>query len=348
MKNFNLLTLFLNFVITTSPTMFVNEKAFAIHLEQQTIFENKKIIEQNDLTQKPKHNFITLHESVSIHTADEKKNSELQNVQHVVVDLHEIISVSDVTAGDTIIVMIKGNDDRKTMMERIFDRSKLNNVVLNSNMYSVEDGLTLDSLADKPQSETSYNDLELQIEQSLPIFLIDFSVSEKQLDALYESVDELADQLIITTTSLFDVNSPIFLLMLPLAGFVLIRIENDKLDFNSLKRVFCFVFVTILISSTVIIPLSISSAYWGIAYAEELTNVQPIPKDESTIDSSSPTESESEAAEVTAEAQAEAAEITAEAQAEAAESVDDIILTNFQSLGSSSAEPVEVEPVNAT
>ncbi len=93
MKNFNLVTLFLIFVITTSPTMFVDGKAFAIDLEQQTILENKQMIEQKDLTQKPKHNFITLTESVSVHTADEKKNSELQNVQHNVVDLHEIISV---------------------------------------------------------------------------------------------------------------------------------------------------------------------------------------------------------------------------------------------------------------
>ncbi|MCH7647742.1 MAG: hypothetical protein IIA83_03955, partial [Thaumarchaeota archaeon] len=275
MKNFKILSLFLIFIIATSPAMFVDGKVFSIDLEkQQTIFENKIIIEQKDLTQKPKHNFITLHESVSIHTADEKKNSELQNVQHAVVDLHEKVSVSDISIDDAVIIMIKGNDDRKTMMERIFDRSKYNRIVFDTTMYSVEDDLTLDSLADKPQSETSNNDLELQIEQRLPTFLIDFSFSEKQLDALYENVDEVADQIIITTTSLFDVNSPMFLLVLPLAGLVLIRIENDKLDFNSLKRVFCFVFVTILISSAVITPLSISSAYWGVAYAEELTDAQ--------------------------------------------------------------------------
>ena len=137
------------------------------------------------------------------------------------------------------------------------------------------------------------------------------------------------------------------MLLLPLAGFVLIRIENDTLDFNSLKRVFCFVFVTILISSAVITPLSISSAYWGVAYVEELTDVQLTSEDESTIDSSSPTESELEAVEEAAEAQAEAAEEDAEAEAEAAESVDDIILTNFQSLGGSTTTE-SVEPVNAT
>ena len=47
--------------------MFVDGKAFSIDLEkQQIIFENKQIIEQNDLTQKLKHSFITLHESIEV------------------------------------------------------------------------------------------------------------------------------------------------------------------------------------------------------------------------------------------------------------------------------------------
>jgi len=83
LKNFKVLTLFLILALAISPTMFVDGKAFSIDLEkQQTIFENKQIIEQNDLTQKLKHSFIILHESISIQTNDENKNSELQSVQH--------------------------------------------------------------------------------------------------------------------------------------------------------------------------------------------------------------------------------------------------------------------------
>jgi len=253
MKNIKLLTLFLIFVITISPTMFIDSKVFAIDLKQQTIVENK-IIEQNNEIQNTKHHFITLHESVSIQLNDEKKNSELQNVQHTFVQLRENISMSDYPADDTLIIMIKGNDERKTIMERIFDRTKFNRIVFDSTIYSIEDDLTLDSLADKPQSETSYSDLELQIDQRLSTLLIDFSVSEQQLNELYENVYATTDQLVVTTTSLFSIDNPIFMLMIPLAGFVFIRIENEKLDFNSLKRVFCFVFVAILISSAYATP----------------------------------------------------------------------------------------------
>jgi len=340
MKNFKLLTLFLIFVISTSPAMFVDGKVFAIDLEQQTIFENKQIIEQIDLTQKPKHNFITLYESVSVHTADEKKNSELQNVQHNVVDSHEKVSVSDISVNNAVIIMIKGNDERKTIMERIFDGSKLNRIVSDSTIYSVEDDLMSASLADKPQSETSNNDLELQIEQRLPTFLIDFSFSEKQLVTFYENIDEITDQIIITTTSLSNVNSPMFLLVLPLAGFVLIRIENDKLDFNSLKRVFCFVFVTILVSSAIITPLSISSVYWGVAYAEEFSIDNQTSSDVIPINTTDSTATEPEPVEVTS--------------VEPVETIETTVIENFQNLGGSTPEPVEpvnatsVEPVNAT
>jgi len=283
--------------LTTSPTMFIDGKAFAIDLEkQQTIFENKIIVEQNDLIQKPKHNFIILTEFVSIDIDDKKKNSELQNVQHTVVDLNEKVSVSDISVDDSVIIMIKGNDERKTIMERIFDRAKLNRIVFDSSIHSIEDDITLSSLTNEYQQEQSYSNLELEIDQSLSTSLIDFSISENNFDTLYESVDEINDQLIVTTNSLSSVNNPLFmLLVLPLAGFILVRTENEKLNFNDLKRVFCFVFITILISSAVITPLSISSAYWGVAYAEEFsidnqTSSDVIPIDTINSESTEPVE----------------------------------------------------------
>ena len=151
MKNFKLLTLFLIFILTTSTTMFVDGKAFAIDLEQQSIFENKQIIEQKDLEQKLKHNFIILHESISIDTNNEKKNSKLQNVQQNFIVLHEDVSISTNLIDNAVIAMIKGNDDRKTMMERIFDKSKLNRIIFDYAIHSVEDDMTLASLANLPE-----------------------------------------------------------------------------------------------------------------------------------------------------------------------------------------------------
>jgi len=207
MKNFKILSLFLILVITTSPTMFVDGKAFAINLgKQQTIFENKQIIEQKDLEQKPKHNFITLTESIGIQTDEQKKNSESQNVGHIFVELREEISVSDISVDDSVIIMIKGNDERKTMMERIFDGSRLQRVIFNSASYSIEDSISLASFANNPQSEYSYYNLELEIDQRLGTFLIDYLISERQLETSYENPDRIFGQLIVSTNSLLDVH----------------------------------------------------------------------------------------------------------------------------------------------
>jgi len=112
-------------IITTSPIMFIDGKAFAIDLEQQIIFENKQIIEQKDLTQKLKHNFIALHKSVSIQTNDEKENNQ-HTPQHTPIQLRETIVLSESSHDESSLVMIKENDDGKIMMEKIFDRSRRN------------------------------------------------------------------------------------------------------------------------------------------------------------------------------------------------------------------------------
>jgi len=215
MKNFEILSLFLILTLTTSPTMLVDGKAFAIDLEkQQTIFENKQIIEQKDLEQKPKHNFVTLTESISVQTDEQKKNSESQNV-HIFVELHEEISVSE-DSTDDVVLLIKGNDDRKTMMERIFDRSKLHRVISDSSVpYSIQNDMSLASFTNNPQSEYSYYNLDVEIDQRLGTFLIDYSISERQLETSYENPGKSFGQLIVSTNSLLDVH------VIPLSIFLI-------------------------------------------------------------------------------------------------------------------------------
>jgi len=330
-----ILTLVLCLLVFTSTISQIDAQQNFNDIDQNSKINNLSIDVKTNLENKnPLNHAITLTDDLS--TIDNSGKQSDEKATHYRIQLHDQMDLITNDYDVNEIIFVKHDSDKKAMMERIFDRTKLNRIVFDSTIYSTEDDLTLASLANEAQSETSYNNLELAIDQRLPTLLIDFSISEKQLDTLYENVDEITDQIIITTTSLFDVNSPMFLLVLPFAGFVLIRVENKKLDFNSLKRVFCFVFVTILISSAVITPLSISSAYWGVAYAEELTDVQPTSEDESTIDSSNSTETKSQGVEK-----------AAEAQAEATKPVDDIIVTNFQSLGGS-VTIESVEPVNAT
>ena len=218
MKNFKILSLFLILILTTSPTMLVDGKAFAIDLGKQ-----QTILEQIDLEQKLKHNFITLTESISVQTDEQKKNSEPQNVGYLFLKLSDKVSVSDIPVYDSVIVMIKGNDDRKTMMERIFDGTRLHRVIFDSASYSVENSISLASFSNNPQSEYSYYNLELEIDQRPGTFLIDYLISERQLETSYENPDRIFGQLIVSTNSLLDVHviPPSISLIYSMSFFVL-------------------------------------------------------------------------------------------------------------------------------
>jgi len=59
------------------------------------------------------------------------------------------------------------------------------------------------------------------------------------------------------------------LLVLPLAGIIIIRIENERIQFYNLRKLLSFGLFMILLTSTVFTPFSYSLVYWGYAFAEE-------------------------------------------------------------------------------
>ena len=91
------------------------------------------------------------------------------------------------------------------MMERIFDGSRLHRVIFDSTSHSIEDDKSLASFTNNPQSEYSYHNLELEIDQRISTFLIDYLISEGQLETSYEP-GRISGQLVVSTNSLLDVH----------------------------------------------------------------------------------------------------------------------------------------------
>src|SRR3990172_10744286 len=80
----------------------------------------------------------------------------------------------------------------------------------------------------------------------------------------------VGQQITIAVYQTVDSKQPTLLvLLLPLAGLVLIRTDNDKIKFYHIQKIVSFIFAVILISSAVITPFSYSVMYWGRAFAEE-------------------------------------------------------------------------------
>jgi len=59
------------------------------------------------------------------------------------------------------------------------------------------------------------------------------------------------------------------LFLVSLSSFVIINSEKSSLKFYQIKRFTCLVFIIILVSSTITIPYSISSSFWGEAFADK-------------------------------------------------------------------------------
>jgi len=67
-----------------------------------------------------------------------------------------------------------------------------------------------------------------------------------------------------------DVKNPtLLILLIPFAGFVIIRSENEKIQFYDVQKFVAYIFIVILVSSAVVTPFSFSVFYWGYAFAEE-------------------------------------------------------------------------------
>jgi hypothetical protein len=80
----------------------------------------------------------------------------------------------------------------------------------------------------------------------------------------------VGQQITVQVYYAFNSNQPTLLvLLLPLAGFVIIRAENQNIRFYHIQKIVSFLFIIILLSSSIIGPFSYSFILWGNAFAQE-------------------------------------------------------------------------------
>jgi len=74
----------------------------------------------------------------------------------------------------------------------------------------------------------------------------------------------------IASYDLVDPKQPALLVLLfPLASFVIIRAENHNIRFYRIQKILSFIFIMILLSSSVIAPFSYSFTLWDNGFAQE-------------------------------------------------------------------------------
>src|SRR5579885_2916531 len=245
---------------------------------------------QNSKT--PRQIEIDLNDGVSVNTNDpqsggHKDNQQSQNpTVHQQIVLSEKLAISVNKPDQDMIVLVKQNSDNLTTLERItgierlrFDGRKL---VEEKNGPNLSDQNQFNVISYAQNKIQSINVIPIHDIESNLISFIQKSQStlELKLDSFSTSIQHrlhlisynshiLADDLTGLAHSAADLKNPtLFVMLVPLSGYILLRSEEIEITFYKSKRFVSFTLFVILVSSTAIGPISVSPSFMAYAYSQ--------------------------------------------------------------------------------
>ena len=241
-----------------SSFSFVENDAIAlsfVHLKPIDSINNyKDNIAKSIKNLEPKNHLqVSLTESVALIANGQNHNENNQNVliqtKHGIaqqVNLEEKISIIAAGPNQKIIFIVTKNSERITTLERISNLERLRfgakNIIANDVLW-----------------------IEQVIENKKVILVTGDDIAK--FSKFFNTVNYGVK---IFVHNAVDPKNPIvvFLLLGPLAGYILIRSEEVKFQFLRSKQIISFCFIVILLSSMIATPLSVSPSYWFSAYAD--------------------------------------------------------------------------------
>src|SRR3989304_6057 len=249
----------------------------------------------SDVYDKGKPYQINLIDGISALISNDKNYQKQQlttenNQKPISVNLSDGIgtNTTDYDKDNSKIVLIKQDDDRKALWERIFPLDRIRNGIKSFYKIIQNDH----SLSYIQMDEIGSNNYDYALEQA-PIYGSELE-QMLEFDKFAGKAGYVADQIGIRANNLLDVNKfvgkanfvgqqitiavyhtvdpkqpTLLVLLVPLISFVLIRNENEKIKFYHIQKIVSYIFIVILVSSSVIAPFSYSVLYWGYAFGQE-------------------------------------------------------------------------------
>lgn len=226
---------------------------------------------------------VDLSESMGISTNDHSNNKQPQNeisnpaskssLVKTEINLSENFSIYDNIPTKNAFLVFKQSSDTVTTMQRI---SNLDKIRFNGRSIVVNDGLSNNNVI---PAITFLENSELSLTKVLNHNMGNFEEMNEDLlryisqstfiSSTQESIYKLSSGISIVGNVLLNAthdsvngkNPTIFLLLVPLSGYILIRAEGGRLRFSNTKQTLSFCFMAILIASTVVGPISISPSF---------------------------------------------------------------------------------------
>jgi hypothetical protein len=240
-----------------------------------------------------KHFQVGLSEKVVI--TENKPQQQIPNDQAqvsynriIAASFSERIALTENNSGHDIVVLVGYNSQMQTIMDKINpERIRFNgrSIVINdpwdqqspTKLYLDEKQTPQDNLV---------NDLAtiLNIAVAKPIE----NIFTTQDIIIFATIDSIKHDLIQPFDFTNTKNPTLIVLLVPLAGYLLIRAEGARFQFFKSKQTLSFCFIVILVASVVVTPLSVSG--YGTAYAESVSNSTSV-KSNSTVTNSTVTNS---------------------------------------------------------
>ncbi|HYL66466.1 MAG TPA: LamG-like jellyroll fold domain-containing protein, partial [Nitrosopumilaceae archaeon] len=266
-----------------------------------------KIIDQSNSIKTESHRHFQVSSSENIGISDTNGNPQNDQVtpnptpilKNKYVVVQETLSFRTEIVNPNVVLIAKHESQFSTTLERISNVVKIR---YNGKIMFVDDlswnhhsAVTADFIKNIKLSTINWNDDNpLKIVEKLLKTLSyknNFSTlaiasgSNDLLSSFSQSIDDNINR---TTHGVDNLKNPaIFLLLVPLSGYILARSEEVKLEFFRMKQFVSFCFLIILVSSVIVTPLSISPTFLSYAYAEQMNNTQsPNPLTNSSMNSS--------------------------------------------------------------
>ncbi|MGI0087089.1 MAG: LamG-like jellyroll fold domain-containing protein, partial [Nitrosotalea sp.] len=281
-------------LLAISLLTIASNDATAMNNENTTVQKNSTPDQTNTISQNSKSTKqveIDLNDGVSVSANDPQNQGhhDLQYAQpilHQQIDLSEKLAISINKPGDDMIILVKQSSDNLTTLERItgidrlrFDGRKL---VEEKNGLNLSDQNQLDIISYAQNKirtidELTINYIGQDITNSVHKFAPPLGI---QLDSIATSIQHrtqlivgnsyvLGNDLTELAHSAADLKNPTLLIVLvPLSGYILIRSEGTEITFYNSKRFVSLVLFVIIISSTVIGPVSVSPSFLAYAYSQ--------------------------------------------------------------------------------
>ncbi|TLX93776.1 MAG: hypothetical protein E6K91_08170, partial [Thaumarchaeota archaeon] len=284
-------SLFFIFAISffTFPNVNSMEMNYHDNTQMPGISVNEKFVQPN-VNSQAKHLTISLSENVGITTNDQKNDgnkfssAEPKSDNSKRVDLSDSIKIEMSNLDKGTVVVLGQATNQLATMERI---SNADRIRFNGKTFVVQNILANEPTANKLSNFIGYkesyqstlsNGLTSNFESMLGKVILTGSNSEGYgisniLQVFSKDVESLTNPLMSLAESSANPKNPtILVLLVPLSGYLLFRAEGGKFEFSRGREILSFCFIALLIASTIATPLSISSHYWGEAFAEGETN----------------------------------------------------------------------------